>query len=155
VAGRVPGRLLRAITRATLFTCLVLLGIRSGAAVRRLGSGRPAPELVWGDRAWVRAGAGVYAPWAGVSAAARPDIRPLRSGRLGRLTESAGYHAFRHRCSSCHTPPDPAMHTLGEWRGIVRRMGEWMDAAGVMPMAPADTAAIGAFLERAAASRRH
>jgi hypothetical protein len=78
-----------------------------------------------------------------------PAIRPLDPGRLGTLVETEGYQAFRHRCSSCHAPPNPAMHASGEWRGVVRRMGDWMKAVGVMPMQAVDSAAIITFLERA------
>lgn len=144
-------RQVRVVRIAVLLVVAGLLGI----AVGGLLFGRPSDAEARGlktNREWARAGAGVRAPSAGLSIVVDPVIRPLRSRRF-RGRESGEYHAFRHRCSSCHVTPDPSMYGPGEWRGVVRRMGDWMKAAGVMPMPAADSAAINAFLESEAARR--
>jgi hypothetical protein len=141
---------------AVLAGALVITGVLLGGAVGRMVSRRPmdsATRELATRRDWARAGAGVRAPSAGLSMTVDPAIRRLDPGRLGKLVESEGYHAFLHRCSSCHVPPDPSMHEPGEWQGIVRRMSDWIRAVGVMPMPAADSAAINALLERAAARR--
>jgi len=142
--------------KAILLTGLLAGAVYSGGAagrfVFRTDPGVPVDSLAT-HRDWARAGAGVGATHAGLSMTADPPIRPLRSGRLGKLAESEGYHLFLHRCGSCHMPPDPAMHEPAEWRGVVRRMRDWMSAVGVMPMSAPDTVALIDFLERAATPR--
>lgn len=91
---------------------------------------------------------------AGISFTTRPSIRPLEPRRLGSLRLTEDYHVFIHRCSSCHDPPDPSMHTPDEWPWVVRRMARWMDKAGVMPMPPAESLAIMPFLDQASRARR-
>jgi len=101
-------------------------------------------------RAWAQAALDSAAAEAGVSFSVRPAVRPLDASRLGMLAETDGYHAFLKRCSSCHNTPDPSMHGPEDWHAVVRRMGGWMEKAGVLPLAVAESTAIASFLEQAA-----
>lgn len=80
----------------------------------------------------------------------RPEIRPLDTSRLEPGFDSAALGAFRQRCSSCHTAPDPSMHDASEWEAVVTRMDGWMDAAGLMPPDPEQRTLLLRFVEQAA-----
>ena len=104
-------------------------------------------------RAWAQAALDSAAAEAGVSFSVRPAVRPLDARRLGMLKQTDGYHAFLKRCSSCHDTPDPSMHGPEDWHAVVRRMGGWMEKAGVLPLAVAESTAIASFLDQAARIR--
>ncbi len=103
-------------------------------------------------RKWAieEAGLRTSASGAGISLQ-RPRVEPLDRRRLGVLAEGDDFHTFLHRCTSCHTTPDPSLHTPSEWRGVVQRMDAWMRQAGVLPMDSAERAGVDRFLEDAAA----
>lgn len=88
----------------------------------------------------------VLPPLAGVSA--RRDIRvaPARPGDFGSDTTGALWHRFNHRCASCHALPSPIQHRPQEWEPVVRRMGENIDSAGLLPLSKDDLSAITEFL---------
>lgn len=93
------------------------------------------------------------AAFAGVSLN-RPRVTPLDRNALGELADSEDFHAFFHRCTSCHTTPDPSMHSPGQWNGTVARMQMWMERAGLLPIDASERDAIVRFLDRAAAVAR-
>ena len=80
----------------------------------------------------------------------RPEIVPLNRRRLGARAEGDDFHAFVQRCTSCHSTPDPSMHTPGEWGTVLHRMNGWIDKAGVLPMEAAEREALTRFLDRTA-----
>jgi hypothetical protein len=110
------------------------------AARRELTSTRLAPDGV--------------APQAGISARTpiRVDALPPRLARA--LRDNPDFHRLSHRCGVCHVTPDPALHAAAEWPNIVARMSGTMDAAGLLPLAAQDRAAILRVLEEHAASAR-
>lgn len=84
----------------------------------------------------------VLPPLAGVSA--RGDIRvaPVEPGDFAADTTGAVWHRFNHRCASCHDLPSPIQHRPREWEAVVRRMGENIDSAGLLPLSKEDRTTI-------------
>lgn len=74
----------------------------------------------------------------GMGPAAIPDSR------------EPGALAFTQLCSRCHALPDPSAHTGGEWKNVVGRMAEKMEAAGYGSPAPEQQQAILDYLEKKA-----
>lgn len=75
-------------------------------------------------------------------------VRPLAPGELGADTLLPIYHRFHHRCSGCHVAPSPRQAPAGAWPGIVERMGQNIEAAGLLPLAEEDAEAITELLQR-------
>lgn len=138
----------------------VLLTIAVGAGIVTFRAARPDPPTPWQRidgvplRKWAEAVLDSSADRAGLSFSVHPTIVPLDARRLGDLRDSDGYHAFLHRCSSCHEPPDPMMHGAADWPWVVRRMAGWMEKTGALPMMPAESAAIIPFLQSAVTQSR-
>lgn len=88
----------------------------------------------------------VLPPLAGVSA--RQDIRvaPARPGDFGSDTAGVLWHRFNHRCASCHALPSPTQRRPQEWEAVVRRMGDNIDSAGLLPLSKDDRTSITEFL---------
>lgn len=144
------------VLRAAILT--VAVALVAGAVVYAVARPDPAPTLAPRYdgvplRAWAAAALDSAAAEAGVSFNVRPAVRPLDPDRLGNLTRTEGYRRFLNRCTSCHDTPDPSIHGPSDWRAVVRRMAGWMEKAGVLPIAAADSTAIIEFLEQAARIR--
>lgn len=75
-------------------------------------------------------------------------VRPLAPGELGADTSLPIYHRFHHRCSGCHVAPSPRQAPAGAWPRIVERMGQNMEAAGLIPLAEEDAEAITQLMQR-------
>lgn len=137
---------------ASVVTVLAVAGIAVVLLVQSARPHYPQPEPRMDGlplRAWAASVVDSTAPGAGLSFTVKPVIRPLDERRLDRLRESEGYRMFLHRCSSCHNPPDPSMHSPHDWRRVVQRMAGWMEKAGTLPMPAAESLAIIPFLEQA------
>lgn len=52
--------------------------------------------------------------------------------------EGEAARAFYRTCSRCHAPPDPTIHTAGEWNAVVDRMAGHMEQQGFGPLPPAE-----------------
>ena len=88
----------------------------------------------------------VLPPLAGVSARGIDGVEPARRGDFGADTARPLWHLFQHRCAACHVAPSPGQHTRAGWPRVVRRMGENMDSAGLLPLSDRDAVAITEFL---------
>lgn len=75
-------------------------------------------------------------------------VRPLAPGELGADTSLPIYHRFHHRCSGCHVAPSPRQAPAGAWPRIVERMGQNIEAAGLIPLAEEDAEAITELMQR-------
>ena len=72
----------------------------------------------------------------------------LAPGELGADTSLSIYHRFHHRCSGCHVAPSPRQAPADAWPRIVERMGQNIDAAGLIPLAEEDAEAITQLMQR-------
>ncbi|NIP58034.1 MAG: hypothetical protein GWO17_08545 [Gemmatimonadetes bacterium] len=97
---------------------------------------------------------GGLAPAAGISIGLRPAIDPLEPGALDGDTTSPGYRSFRQRCGGCHVAPSPSGKRPSEWPSVVRRMGSYVEEAGLLPVGDEERAAILEFLDRHGRPRR-
>ena len=82
------------------------------------------------------------APQAGVSARGNIDVREFPPRLAARLHEDPDFHRLVHRCGVCHSTPDPSLHSPAEWPGVIERMSRTIDAAGLLPLSPADSVAV-------------
>jgi hypothetical protein len=82
------------------------------------------------------------APQAGISARAPIEVAAFPARLARGLQHDADFHRLSHRCGVCHNTPDPALHTAAEWPDVVGRMSTTIDAAGLLPLGPADRAAV-------------
>jgi hypothetical protein len=80
-------------------------------------------------------------------------VHPLAPGELGADTSLPIYHHFLHRCSGCHVAPSPRQAPAGAWPRIVERMGQNIEAAGLIPLAEEDTEAITKLMQRNASKQ--
>lgn len=78
------------------------------------------------------------------------EVQPLRARTIRRFDGDADFHAFRHRCTSCHVTPDPSQHAASDWPAVVDRMSGWMIKAGLLEIEAEESASIVRFLVRAA-----
>ena len=85
---------------------------------------------------------------AGVSLRLSFPVQPLAPGELGADTSLPIYHRFLHRCSGCHVAPSPGQAPAGAWPRIVERMGQNIEAAGLIPLAEEDAEAITELMQR-------
>jgi hypothetical protein len=82
------------------------------------------------------------APQAGISARAPIRVRPIPAGLARELRTGHDFQRYSHRCGVCHATPDPALYTIEEWRQVLDRMAYMVTAAGLLPLADQDRAAI-------------
>ncbi|MBR9990655.1 MAG: hypothetical protein KFH98_12925 [Gemmatimonadetes bacterium] len=82
------------------------------------------------------------APQAGISARANIDVAELPDRLAARLHDNPDFHRLIHRCGVCHATPDPALHTAEEWPAVIAQMSRMIDDAGLLPLSPADSAAV-------------
>ena len=83
---------------------------------------------------------------AGVSTDPMKKVIPIDTARFTGRTATQQFHAFKHRCGSCHLPPDPGMHRSYEWESVVTQMERTVGHAGLLPIPPADRDMILKFL---------
>jgi hypothetical protein len=82
------------------------------------------------------------APQAGISARANVDVRHFPDKLAARLHGEPDFHRLSHRCGVCHSTPDPSLHTAEEWPVVIERMSRTIDAAGLLRLGEADSAAV-------------
>jgi hypothetical protein len=82
------------------------------------------------------------APQAGISARANIDVREFPPKLAAKLHGDPDFHRLSHRCGVCHSTPDPALHAASEWPVVIERMSRNIDAAGLLPLSAADSAAV-------------
>jgi hypothetical protein len=82
------------------------------------------------------------APQAGISARNTVDVRPFPARLADQLHDDPDFHRLSHRCGVCHDTPDPALHTAAEWPAVIERMSRTIDAAGLLRLSAADSAAV-------------
>ena len=116
----------------------VILGLVAGIALACGGDGESAAQ---------RDGLAYTPRLAGVSLRGFV-VRPLAPGELGADTSLPIYHRFHHRCSGCHVTPSPRQAPAGAWPRIVERMGQNIEAAGLIPLAEEDAEAITELMQR-------
>ncbi len=90
----------------------------------------------------------VLPPLAGVSWKIDFAVAPARPGDFGADTVGALWNRFNHRCASCHVLPSPTQHRPKEWEGVVRRMGEHFEEAGLLPLSEEDRTGITELLRK-------
>lgn len=100
----------------------------TAAALRELAATRLAP-----------AGS---APRAGISARADIDVQAFPEKLARQLHADPDFHRLSHRCGVCHSTPDPSLHAGADWPAVIARMSLTIDAAGLLPLSPADSAAV-------------
>lgn len=82
------------------------------------------------------------APRAGVSARAPIRVASIPDRLARRLAGEPDFQRLSHRCGVCHVTPDPALRDSAAWPGMVDRMAATIDAAGLLPLSPADRDAV-------------
>jgi len=82
------------------------------------------------------------APQAGISARVDIDVPAFPERLARRLHDAPDFHRLSHRCGVCHSTPDPSLHTPADWPAVIARMSRTIDAAGLLPLSPADSAAV-------------
>jgi hypothetical protein len=82
------------------------------------------------------------APQAGISARAHIEVKPFPDRLARRLHGDPDFHRLSHRCGVCHATPDPTLHSPAEWPAVIERMSRNIDAAGLLRLSPADSAAV-------------
>jgi hypothetical protein len=117
----------------------VILGLAAALALACSG-----PD---GESAAQRAGLAYTPRLAGISLRGFA-VRPLVPGELGADTSLPIYHRFHHRCSGCHVAPSPRQAPAEAWPRIVERMGQNIEAAGLIPLAEEDAEAITQLMQR-------
>ena len=85
---------------------------------------------------------------AGMSATRLIEVEPLDVRKLDGDTVGPAYLAFHTRCSACHAPPAPGSKTASLWSGVMNRMSDNQEDAGLMPMRPGEKALVLEFLQR-------
>jgi hypothetical protein len=121
-------------------TSAVIFGLAAALALACSG-----PE---GESGAQRGGPGYTPRLAGISLRGSFPVQPLAPGELGADTSLPIYHHFLHRCSGCHVAPSPRQATADAWPRIVERMGQNIEAAGLIPLAEEDAEAITQLLQR-------
>jgi hypothetical protein len=82
------------------------------------------------------------APRAGISARANVEVAAFPDRLAQRLHGDPDFHRLSHRCGVCHATPDPDIHPGADWPEVIQRMSRLIDEAGLLPLSPADSAAV-------------